>query len=103
MDLVRAVELEHVILYCAIQRGAAAADGEIEGRGKMAVELGDRDGGVTEVDRPIEPHGKSRYEKPQEAGCFLSSKIPGYRHIGFPENATGNSRLSPSGFLPWIT
>jgi len=35
--------------------------------------------------------------------CFLSSKIPGYRHIGFPENATGNSRLSPSGFLPWIT
>jgi len=35
------------------------------------------------------------------SGCFMSSDIPGNRHQGFPENATGNSRLSPSGFLPW--
>ncbi len=33
----------------------------------------------------------------------MSSEIPGIRHQGFPENATGNSRLSPSGFLPWNT
>ena len=34
--------------------------------------------------------------------CFKSSEIPGKRHLCFPENATGNSRLSPSGFLPWM-
>ena len=36
------------------------------------------------------------------AECFKSSEIPGKRHLCFPENATGNSRLSPSGFLPWM-
>jgi hypothetical protein len=34
-------------------------------------------------------------EQRRQVKCFLSSKIPGIRHIGFPENATGNSRLSP--------
>jgi hypothetical protein len=32
--------------------------------------------------------------------CFLSSGIPGIRHMSFPENATGNSRLSPSRIFP---
>ena len=31
--------------------------------------------------------------------CFLSSEIPGIRHMSFPENTTGNSRLSPSGII----
>jgi len=34
----------------------------------VAVELGDRDGGVAEIDRPVQAHGKSRDEKPNEAG-----------------------------------
>ncbi len=64
MDLVRAVELKHVILDGAEQRGAAAADREVEGRGEVAIELGDRDGGVAEVDRLVEAHGESRHEEP---------------------------------------
>ena len=55
-------------LDSAEERSAAAADGEIEGRGDMTIELGDRDGGVAEVDRLVEPHGESRHEQPYEAG-----------------------------------
>ena len=28
--------------------------------------------------------------------CFLSSKIPGFRRVGFPEKTAGNSRVLPS-------
>jgi len=68
MDLVRAVELEHMILDGSEERGPATADREVEGRREVAVELGDRDGGVAEIDRPVQAHGKSRDEEPHEAG-----------------------------------
>ena len=31
------------------------------------------------------------------AGCFLSSKIPGFRRVSFPEKTVGNSRVLPCG------
>ena len=68
MDLVRAAQLEHVVLDGPEERGSAAADREVESRREVAVELGDRDGGVAEIDRPVQAHGESRDKEPHEAG-----------------------------------
>ena len=62
MDFVRAMELNHMVLDSAEKRGAAPTDRKIEGRREMAVEFGQRDGRMAEVNRLVEAHGESRDE-----------------------------------------
>ena len=52
--------------------------------------------------------GRARARNPKtgetvSVECFMSSKIPGIRQLGFPEKSTGNSRISAPGFSPIIT
>jgi hypothetical protein len=68
MDLVRAMKGDDMILDGAEEGGAPSARLEGEGRGEVPVELGERDGGMAEVDRHVEADGKGSHKEPHEAG-----------------------------------
>jgi hypothetical protein len=68
MDLVRAVKGDDMVLDSAEECCAPSAGLEGEGRGEVSVELGERDGGMAEIDRLVEADGKGGHEEPQEAG-----------------------------------
>ena len=90
-----------MILDCAVKRGAAAADREVEGGGEVAVELDDRDGGVAEVDRlenarqHSERHLAARERHPGRQG----QAQPGHAHDRAARRGEDRHRLLRRQFI----